>query len=712
MVLGMHRSGTSAITRVLNLLGCALSENLLAASFGNEKGHWEAMSVVELNDTMLASAGTVWNDCNPINDDWRSSAIFAEMVTRATDILRDHALQGPLFAYKDPRACLLADVWLEASREAGIAPLAVLMIRNPAEVVGSLQQRDLMKDGYAELLWLRYILDAEFLTRGCKRTFCRYDQLLGNWRQLVDSIKKDLDIALPRNSAKVHREIEGFLQESFRHHQVDNQTLLEDLGYSEWLRQIFGIMLRWSDEGEDESDHAKLDLIRSEFDRACAALARVVRGDEFAGEAGAAGQLKAELEQLCKEKAQAEVALRTAEENLEQQRAAGALRETDLEQQLETTKAALDTVKTETQQSRQDYHKQLETAQQTLEALTAENARIQADAQSQIEAAVAATHTANTQIDQLREASETQIAEQKALSSQLEQANRSLEEQLETTLIDLATARANAAKAADSHAEAAKQVEKLQHTLSEEKARTAELGGKLAILQSTLAQRDEELAQVWDKLLIAQNTSAAAQTEATQEHQRRVAEEQRSTLAESRLNDERSRFSDEIAKLTDMLRTQDQKAQETAASSADTAAELARIMAEHAGLKEEIKGHEAALRSSEAALDVQKNAVAQRFDEIARITSLLAEESEQADGARANAQWLGSVTKLTATYPAWWALMTRKWRAKRQHQRLKRSGLFDAQAYLEMYPDVAAFGMDPFRHYILHGMEEQRSRPQ
>lgn len=151
-MLGMHRSGTSACTRVLNLLGCALSDNLLGAVEGNESGHWEPFEVVTLNDKILESAGSSHDDWGPLNAAWRQSAIRAQMVSRAREIITDHTNIGPLFAIKDPRICRLADVWLEAATDAGVDPLVLLMLRNPVEVASSLEARDLMADGYGELL--------------------------------------------------------------------------------------------------------------------------------------------------------------------------------------------------------------------------------------------------------------------------------------------------------------------------------------------------------------------------------------------------------------------------------------------------------------------------------------------------------------------------------------------------------------------------------
>lgn len=110
LVLGMHRSGTSACTRVLNMLGCALSHKLLGAGDGNESGHWEAIEAVALNDEILSSAGSSHDDWGPINPDWRRSAIRSHMIGRAKQIVAEHLEIGPLFAIKDPRICRLADV--------------------------------------------------------------------------------------------------------------------------------------------------------------------------------------------------------------------------------------------------------------------------------------------------------------------------------------------------------------------------------------------------------------------------------------------------------------------------------------------------------------------------------------------------------------------------------------------------------------------------
>ena len=71
LIAGMHRSGTSALSRTLNLVGCAMSEVLVGGDQrGNERGHWESQRINELNNEILASAGSRWDDWEAINPSW------------------------------------------------------------------------------------------------------------------------------------------------------------------------------------------------------------------------------------------------------------------------------------------------------------------------------------------------------------------------------------------------------------------------------------------------------------------------------------------------------------------------------------------------------------------------------------------------------------------------------------------------------------------
>lgn len=74
--------------------------------------------------------------------------------------------------------------------------------------------------------------------------------------------------------------------------------------------------------------------------------------------------------------------------------------------------------------------------------------------------------------------------------------------------------------------------------------------------------------------------------------------------------------------------------------------------------------------------------------------------------------WMARLSEvLMQRRPFWWHLAPGKWRSKWTYATLRQRGIFDADKYCDMYPDVPAAGMDPLEHYVRHGMQEGRSCP-
>ncbi len=62
LVLGMHRSGTSALTRCINLMGVATgrSDDLVSGGEANPNGYWESGLLQRLNNEILAAWDATW----------------------------------------------------------------------------------------------------------------------------------------------------------------------------------------------------------------------------------------------------------------------------------------------------------------------------------------------------------------------------------------------------------------------------------------------------------------------------------------------------------------------------------------------------------------------------------------------------------------------------------------------------------------------------
>lgn len=268
LVLGMHRSGTSLLSRLLSLYGCDLPSNLLPANEANSEGYWESAAVVAFNDALLTSGGSKWHDWLGFNPGWYGSPKKDEYLYRARDILKAEFGGSGLFVLKDPRICRLVPFWLEVLEQEGIEPAIVLPIRHPAMVARSLAMRDSIAPAIGQLLWLRHVLEAEAATRGRRRTILTFTQLLEDWPTLPERMSSALGVQWPRIGQVSRAEQAGFINPAMAHSEAALQNHPQSQNLSAGVVQTWAILADWAETGEKTSDHAALDVLREQLDRA------------------------------------------------------------------------------------------------------------------------------------------------------------------------------------------------------------------------------------------------------------------------------------------------------------------------------------------------------------------------------------------------------------------------------------------------------------
>ena len=154
VVLGMHRSGTSAIANAISEMGYYLGEDLLVKDKNNEKGYFENTDIVLLNSMICASNGENWDCVTGINYNFDNmkSAFF----DKALNIMKELLENNDSIAIKDPRICKTLPVWQEVFRFLDMDVKYVYVYRNPMSAAGSLNKRDGMDINIAEKLWFHY----------------------------------------------------------------------------------------------------------------------------------------------------------------------------------------------------------------------------------------------------------------------------------------------------------------------------------------------------------------------------------------------------------------------------------------------------------------------------------------------------------------------------------------------------------------------------
>ena len=326
LVTGMHRSGTSALTRVLNIVGCDLPKSLSRPKRDNAAGFWESRAIMDLNQEILASSGSSWDDWRPFDQDWYTSPISGEFRERAKKLIKGEFGSSPLFVLKDPRICRLLDFWIEIVDASGTQPLVVLPIRNPFDVASSLQVRNDIDPFVGQLIWLRHVLDAEAASRGLKRAYLRYEQLLSEPQALIDRLGNDLGVSWPRRSSPyAERDIDEFLSPALHHQNSEDTSHRSNPSLSGWIKTSFDIFDRWSRGEAHEEDTHELDRIKAAFDDATPAFSRAMAAGQIAQQTSRV--LSQELEASRHEAAEREGRIRDLSQELEASRHKTAQRE-------------------------------------------------------------------------------------------------------------------------------------------------------------------------------------------------------------------------------------------------------------------------------------------------------------------------------------------------------------------------------------------------
>jgi hypothetical protein len=163
IILGMHRSGTSAVTRAVSLLGLSMCrpEHLLRGHAGNERGHWECAPLVTENEHLLEALASRWW-CPP--DGSAEVAAFAEDPTRVATARAAFTASHPSdpWVWKDPRTSLLVPFW---RRALPVEPVAILVCRRPSEIAASMLARDRITPAFTLALWERHM---RLAVEGCR----------------------------------------------------------------------------------------------------------------------------------------------------------------------------------------------------------------------------------------------------------------------------------------------------------------------------------------------------------------------------------------------------------------------------------------------------------------------------------------------------------------------------------------------------------------
>lgn len=181
LVLGMHRSGTSALTRLLSLMGAWLGDDadlLPPHPVDNPTGYWERRDILIAQDGFLDAAGYVWDRVADFDLGSVDEHLRQRLQAELTRIVAHFDTTGSVLTVKDPRLCLLLPIWQRILDN----PVFVVAVRDPREVAASMQHshRGVYTTHFLLALWEKYLRCALEALRGENVLFVSYARLLAD----------------------------------------------------------------------------------------------------------------------------------------------------------------------------------------------------------------------------------------------------------------------------------------------------------------------------------------------------------------------------------------------------------------------------------------------------------------------------------------------------------------------------------------------------
>ncbi len=250
--MGMHRSGTSAITRGLQAVGANLGDRLLGPKEDNPKGFWEDIDLHNLHVELFDALGMEWSRLSPVSDDEVAVLKQRGFIGKAERILREKLTGEGVFAVKYPRIPKVFPFWREVFASGGFDIRYLIPLRHPLSIARSLAKRDGMEKEYACLMWLAHVLPAVPVPRADDSIVTDYDRLMEDPEREIGRIgsRFGLDVD-PREMADY---CENFLAPQLRHTNYTLSDLESDAGLLPMVAEVYRELLEFASDRKNLGD--------------------------------------------------------------------------------------------------------------------------------------------------------------------------------------------------------------------------------------------------------------------------------------------------------------------------------------------------------------------------------------------------------------------------------------------------------------------------
>lgn len=272
LVAGSGRSGTSLLGLILRELGYRVPQPEVEADPSNPRGFAESRWVVDLHTELLRAAGVHPSDARPVA--WLRTGEVARsdaVVERLREWLDGAFAESDRLVVKDPRLAWFLPLWRAGVAGSDAHVAIVTMLRHPAEVADSKLRWYTGRQPATSRVcaWINVMLYTERATRGDRRAFVHFTDLLDDWTVPIARIGDRLDLArIGERGSPAMRRVHGLLDPGLRGAPVDWSDLDVAPRVRDLADRVWGLLspLDVADDAEPKVatalDEARADYLR------------------------------------------------------------------------------------------------------------------------------------------------------------------------------------------------------------------------------------------------------------------------------------------------------------------------------------------------------------------------------------------------------------------------------------------------------------------
>ncbi len=243
-ILGVGRSGTSAITRGLAAIGVDLGDNLRPGSGKNPTGFFEDNDFLKISRRLKRALGIRAESVRLIEDEEYDLPVIRAIEDDCVEMIKRRFGASPLWGYKYARTSRFLPFFERVFERCGLEVRYVFALRNPISVARSRQRLEPQRGTQekSDLEWLVNVVPYFERARGTTCVFVDYDNVMADPSTELERMARGLGLPVDdkcRREIAVYRD--EYLKPGIRH----SRFSIEDLDRSPNLNVLARDAFHW-----------------------------------------------------------------------------------------------------------------------------------------------------------------------------------------------------------------------------------------------------------------------------------------------------------------------------------------------------------------------------------------------------------------------------------------------------------------------------------